>query len=151
MNPACIISDSHLGRGSNNNLIANYHLAAIFRRIIERTITKEVLENYIDEYVKLAILPTYNPQILQKLVENNQMNRALGAVGILTATDTFLHMENGKEKLYIDEEEVGLESSVYSNKAAQYRQMLISDISRMQSVLKLERYSFHNECVHGLN
>ena len=79
------------------------------------------------------------------------MNRALGAVGILTATDTFLHMENGKEKLYIDEEEVGLESSVYSNKAAQYRQMLISDISRMQSVLKLERYSFHNECVHGLN
>lgn len=151
LNPACIISDSHLGRGSNNNLIANYHLAAIFRRIIERTITKEVLENYIDEYVKLAILPTYNPQILQKLVENNQMNRALGAVGILTATDTFLHMENGKEKLYIDEEEVGLESSVYSNKAAQYRQMLISDISRMQSVLKLERYSFHNECVHGLN
>ncbi len=105
------------------------------------------MEEYADNYVKLAILPVYNPGILKRLVERRQLYKTLGVAGILTDTDIFLHMENGEEKLYVENEEVNPNHILYSDKVKLYRELLAADINELQKVLTMERYRYHNECL----
>lgn len=148
LSPACIISDSSLGVGSNCNLIANYSLAKLFKEILERTLTKEELERYFDKKIKISILPVYSPELLNQLLIKKQVKRALGVVGVLDDQDMFFYLENGEEKLFICDEEVDLNRDEYSDKIREYREALAFDIEESKNILELKRYAYHNEWLH---
>ena len=142
-NPACIISDNFLGNGKNEYLVANYNLAFIIEGILECSITKEKLEEYQDRYIKLESLPIYNLTRIKELVRYGNEEYALGFVGILTEKATFIQLENGDERLYIEGKEIDKRAEIYQKAVKVYRE-ISPDVGKLKEVLKLKRYRDHN-------
>lgn len=144
VHPACIISDSFLGRGRNDHLVANYHFASIIQGILERSMTKEMVEKYQDNYIRLESLPIYEVSRIKKLLRYGNEEYALGFVGVLTEEATFVQIENGDERLFIEGKEIDKDTEMYQKEVEKYRK-LSPDIEMLKAVLRQKRFDDHNK------
>ncbi len=145
IHPACIISNSSLGKGDNKHLVCNYSFAEILKRVLEESISNKELEQRDDKQIKLEMLPIYNKGRVDKLLSYGEIEWLKGFVGIWTEQDVYIKFEDGEERYYIHGK-VGnlINDDRYRQNIEEYRKQLEKETG-INKILKLERYKYHNE------
>lgn len=142
LNPAFIIVDKNIGKGSNSNVVCNYNLAEIIRRLLEKSISVEELEYLDNGYVALVSIPQYSKWYIDRYINRGDMQMNYGYVGIWTKQDVYVEREDG-EKLYFvhGNKENLISDERYQNKISEYATMV--DHDAIEEMLKLDKFEYH--------
>lgn len=145
INPPLIIADRNIGKGSNTNIVCNYSLAMIIRKLLEKDISAKELTELDDKYVRLACIPVYNKECINRYIDRGDPQMLYGFVGIWTKQEVYIEREDGECVFLIHGNKNNLISqSRFQDKILQYREMLNMDRVALQDMLKLERCMYHN-------
>ncbi len=148
INPPLIIADRNIGKGNNTNIVCNYSLAAIIRKLLEQNISVEELVKLDDKYVRLACIPVYNKACINRYIDRGDPQMLYGFVGIWTKQEVYIEREDGENMFFIHGNRNNLVfQSNFQDKVLKYREMLKLDRVALREMLKLDRCAYHNEAL----
>lgn len=150
LKPALIILHEELGRGKCKGLVRNTSLTEIIYKIIDGTIKKEELEQMDEKFIVLEIMPVYGEALIDERVKSGNFKFILGAVGIRTASDTYVILENGEEEYYVMKSRENRINEVEYQERIQKLRDETKKYNVLDEVLKYEKFYVHNKKMRGI-
>ncbi|MCX4374775.1 MAG: hypothetical protein OSJ61_01250 [Lachnospiraceae bacterium] len=148
INPPLIIADRNVRKGRNTNIVCNYSLATIIRKVLEKSISVKDLTEWDDKYVRLACIPVYNKECISRYIDRGDPQMLYGFVGIWTKQEVYIEREDGERLFLIHGNKKNLISQrEFQDKVFKYAEILNADRAALRDMLKLDRCAYHNEAL----